>query len=213
MNSHPRHQCLIYDGSPSRHLHVVAAAASEMLRKNYRCLYLNSGPMVAGMRSYLAAAGVDVAREIEKTSLVLSSDRDHLIEGRHFDADGMMRTLESALQQALQEGYAGLWSSGDMSWEFGPDPDFSRLVDYEWRLEEFFEHHPQLSGVCQYHADLLPRDAMRNGLLTHPSLFVNETLTLINPHYLSPAMFLKADRQYPDLDTFLDRLCQQYTGN
>ena len=99
--------------------------------------------MVAGMRSYLAAAGIDVAHEVGGGSLVLSSDQRHLVEGA-FDIDRMMRTLEDALDQALNNGYAGLWATGDMSWEFGPQKDFSKLLEYEWRLEEFFRTHPEL---------------------------------------------------------------------
>jgi hypothetical protein len=75
MDPASRHQCLIYEGAPSRHLPAVAAATLDKLQQNYRCLYLNSPPMVAGMRSYLAAAGVDVAHEVGKASLVLSAKR------------------------------------------------------------------------------------------------------------------------------------------
>ena len=81
MESLARHQCLIYQGAPSRHLPAVAAVASQKLRQHYRCVYLNSEPMVAGMRSYLAAAGVDVAHEVKKGSLVLTSERRQLVGG------------------------------------------------------------------------------------------------------------------------------------
>jgi hypothetical protein len=30
----------------------------------------------------------------------------------------------------------------------------------------------------------LPQDAMRQGLLVHPGIVINETLTIVNPHYL-----------------------------
>jgi hypothetical protein len=66
MESIPRHQCLIYDGAPSQLLPELAAVTQKMLLQHYRCLYLNSQPMVAGMRSYLAATGVDVAHETTK---------------------------------------------------------------------------------------------------------------------------------------------------
>jgi hypothetical protein len=31
----------------------------------------------------------------------------------------MVHALERAVQQALSEGYDGLWATGDMTWEFG----------------------------------------------------------------------------------------------
>jgi hypothetical protein len=87
-----------------------------------------------------------------------------------------------------------------MTWEFGPQKDFSKLLEYEWRLEEFFHNHPALGGVCMYHVDTLPKAALRQGLLAHPALFINQTLSRINPHYLPahahtvhPAMTLELD--------------------
>ena len=97
--------------------------------------------MVTGMRAYLFAARIDVPDEEMKGSLALSSDTGYLMSGR-FDIDRMLRMLDDALDQALNDGYQGLWASGDMGWEFGPERDFSKLLEYEWRLEEFFQERP-----------------------------------------------------------------------
>lgn len=207
MEPAPRHQCLIYDGAPSRHLPAVAPVMREKLQQNYRCLYLNSPAMVAGMRSYLAAAGVDVAHEVGKASLVLSSDQQHLTGGS-FDVERMMHTLEAAFHQALGDGYEGLWATGDMTWEMGPHKDSAKLLEYEWRLEAFFREHPELGGICQYHADTLPREMMRQGLLVHPTIFVNETLSFLNPHYTHHGTSPNAALENAELDSVIGRLCQ-----
>ncbi len=47
-----RHQCLVYEGAPSLHLPAVARVVHGKLKDNYRCLYLNTRAMVAGMQSY-----------------------------------------------------------------------------------------------------------------------------------------------------------------
>ena len=127
MHQPSRHQCLIYSGSPARHLPALAALMRRKLEECHRCLYLDSPPMVAGMRSYLSAAGVEVAREVEKGSLVLSSDQGHLVDG-HFDVDLMLRGLEDAVQHALNDGYLGLWATGDMTWEFGSRKEFANAA-------------------------------------------------------------------------------------
>jgi MEDS: MEthanogen/methylotroph, DcmR Sensory domain len=212
MNSSPRHQCLIYKGSPSLQLAAVAALVRQKMNENYRCLYLNSPVMVAGMRCYLAAAGIDVASELEKASLMLSSDQGHLVEG-HFAVDGMMRTLEGAIYQALNDGYKGLWATGDMTWELGPEKDFSKLLEYEWRLEELFRKHPALGGICQYHADTLPDHVLRQGLLSHPSIFVNETLSQINPYYLRADSYSDQALMNPELGSMISRLCRHEDTN
>lgn len=200
-----RHQCLVYEGAPSRQLSALAAAVHNQLNHGYRCLCLNSAPMIAGMRSYLAAANVDVEKAVSSGSLVLSSKQQHLVHGR-FDPDRLLDTLDETLHRALQDGYAGLWATGDMTWEMGPDRDFSRLLEYEWRLEEFFREHPELGGICQYRADTLPWAAVRQGLLAHRCVFVNETLSLLNPHAMEPGSSTGRMANDADLDSFIARV-------
>jgi DNA-binding PucR family transcriptional regulator len=182
------------------------AVVKQKLQDNHRCLYFDSPAMLAGLRSYLAAGGVDVINEVAKGSLVLSSDQGHLVAGQ-FDVDGMIETLKSAVEQALEDSYSGLWAAGDMTWEFGPHRDFSKLLEYECKLEEFIRQNSGLGGICIYHADTLPRDAMRQGLLTHGSIFVNETLSKINPHFMPPNSFTHDSGNQPELDSALDKLC------
>ncbi len=205
----PRHQCLIYHGPPSHRLPMLAIIMRQKMRQNHRCIDLNSASMVASMRSALEAAGVDVAQEVEATSLILSSSRDYLIDGKTFDVDRMMGMLEDFLQKSLVDGYAGLWATGDMTWELGPERDFSNLVEYEWRLEEFLRTHAQIGCICQYRADALPQEALRKGLLTHRGVFISETLSMVNPHYLPAESFPAEPARELELDIFLNQLCSQ----
>jgi MEDS: MEthanogen/methylotroph, DcmR Sensory domain len=184
MDALPRHQCLIYEGSPAKHLRGLASTLIENLKKNRRCLYLNNPIMVALMRSYLAAAGLELTRELERGALVLSSGQGHLVDGQ-FDGDRMLAMLNNSVNEALRDGFSGLWATGDMTWEFGNEKSFVKLLDYERGLEELFEKHISLSGVCQYHVDTLPVGVVEQGLHIHKSVYVNEILSRINPHFLS----------------------------
>lgn len=206
-----RHQCLIYDGSPARMLPAIAAIMKQKLSENLRCLYLNSPTMVAALRPYLSAAGVDVTHETAKNSLILTSDQNHLKNG-HFDVDLMLGTLEEAMNQALTDGYQGLWATGDMSWEMGRDRDLEKLAEYEWRLEKFFQKHSALSGICQYHAESLPREALCHGLLAHPALFINETLARINPRYIPTEALIRLAAPTPGLQDAIRNLCELQRG-
>jgi hypothetical protein len=125
-----RHRCLIYAGSPAQHLPALAATIVEKIHTNHRCLYLNSPAMVAGIRSYLAATGLDLNEQTQKGALVISSTQEHLVDGR-FDVDRMIARLIAAVQQSERDRYAGLWASGDMAWEFGPERNFAKLLEYE----------------------------------------------------------------------------------
>jgi hypothetical protein len=173
---------MIYEGAPSSHLGSIAQTLLERLKANYRCLYLNSPAMVAGMRSHLAAAGLDLQQQIGRGALVLSSDQGHLVKGK-FDTERMIASLRDALQQALADGYEGLWAAGDMTWEFGSEDNLEKLLGYERRLEAFMHAHPALCGVCLYHRDTLPSHALQAARATHPALYLSATLSQLNPLY------------------------------
>jgi hypothetical protein len=180
--TYPRHQCVIYEQSPSNHLLSLARTLIGNLKAYRRCMYLNSPAMVAGMRCCLAAEGLDLNAEIEKGSLILTSDQGHLLNGL-FDVDRMLTMLQIAMQKALADGYKGLWASGDMTWEFGSERNFDKLLEYERRLEEFMQTNDALSGVCQYHRETLPATAIEVALCSHRAIYVNETLSRLNPRY------------------------------
>lgn len=184
MESTSRHQCLIYDGAPSLKLPLIATILKRRLDEGYRCLYLNSSPMVAGMRSTLSAMGINVAHEVATVRLILSSEP--VTTNGEFNSRTMLKNLEDSIDQAIHDGYKGLWATGDMTWEFGPEKNFSKLLEYEMGLEELFQKRKELSGICQYHQDTLPKEVILQGVQTHPGIVINETLTRINPHYLKP---------------------------
>jgi hypothetical protein len=206
METEPRHQCLIYEGSPSEKLPLLTAILKRKLDDGYRCMYLNSAPMVAGIRSYLAASGIDVAREVAKARLVLSSEPT--ASGAGFDVAIMLSKLEDALDQALNDGYIGLWATGDMTWEFGPKRDFTKLLEYEWGLEDIFRRRPELCGICQYHRDTLPKEAMRHGLLSHPKVVISDTINRINPYYAKSDSPMERRATDSELDQVVTALCR-----
>lgn len=177
-----RHQCLIYDGSPTQHLSSLVMTLKEHLEQGFRCLFLHYPAMVAGVRYYLTAAGVDVTQEVNRGALVLSSDNSHLIDGI-FDADRMIEMLADTVEHALADGYKGLFATGDMTWEFGPEKNFVKLLEYERALEQLFQKTPALRGVCQYREDTLPSRAVQDALLSHQAVYINETLSRMNPSY------------------------------
>ena len=182
----PRHQCLIYDGSPERQLPGLASMIVKQLAANKRCLYLNSPALVAELRSALPGAGVDVTREEKRGALILSSDQSHLIDGS-FDVALMIGMLKDAVAEAKREGFTGFWASGDMAWEFGHEKNLMKLLEYECQLEDLFLVEPDLGGVCQYHTMTLPSIAIQEALATHRAIYISDTVSRVNPYYETPA--------------------------
>jgi hypothetical protein len=207
MEEESRHQCLIYEGAPSRQLPTLAAVIHQKLGEGHRCFYLNSPPMVAGLRTCLAAKGVDVEHAVDKERLVLSSETA-ISTGGDFSIEVMLQKLEEALDGALNDGYKGLMATGDMTWEFGPQKNFAKLMEYEWRLEKFLQKRHGMFAICQYHLDTLPREVTRQALHSHRVLFINETLSRINPYYISSGVLAEQTATNMELDEMITAVCQ-----
>jgi hypothetical protein len=163
--------------------------------------------MVAGIRSCLAAIGIDVGSEVSQGRLVLSSEP--ITSGEeNFDVGLMLLQLEEALDEALQDGHKGLWATGDMTWEFGSEKNFAKLLEYEYRLEKLLRQRPELSGICQYHKDTMPCEAPRQALLTHRTIFINEMLSCINPHFIPSGKLSDQTTADAELDEMINAFCQ-----
>jgi signal transduction histidine kinase len=184
-----RHKCLIYDGEPSEQLPVVVPLLMDGLRDNWRCLYLGSPDAVRMIDAALGHRGIDTRREQDRSALVLSSDRSHLVDGR-FDPDAMIDGLASSVDDAVAAGFRGLCATGDMRWELGADENFDRLLEYEALLERLFRDKP-LTGICQYHRRMLPAEALHDALLTHRSAYVGDVLNKDNLYYIPPELLLE----------------------
>jgi len=191
-----RHKCLIYEGDPSGQLPVVLPLLQDGLERNWRCLYLGSPELVRMVDSALTAHGLDTAAAQQRGALLLSSDRSHLKGGR-FDPAEMIAGLCVLIDGAVRDGFAGLCATGDMKWEFGDDRNFERLLEYEARLEQVFREKP-LRGICQYHRDVVPAQAIRDALVTHRSAYVGSLLNRDNLYYIPPELILETQDQQHD---------------
>jgi signal transduction histidine kinase len=200
-----RHKCLIYDGHPSEQLPIIVPLLIDGLKENRRCLYLGNPEMVSMVDSALTEKGVDTDRETRRGALRLSSDRSHLKEGR-FDPQAMVAMLRKLIDDAVREGFQGLCATGDMMWELGTEKNFERLLEYEALLENVFLEKP-LQGICQYHRDTIPAQAVRDALLTHQSAYIGNVLNQDNLFYVPPELLL--DRGGSARDRQGEWMCQQ----
>ena len=201
-----RHKCLIYDGHPSEQLPVVIPLLREGLNQNWRCLYLGSPETVQMVDAALSRNGVDTAREKHRGALVLSSDRSHLTDGK-FHPDAMVDGLCASIDAAVRDGFQGLCATGDMRWELGADENFDRLLEYEARLEQVFRDKP-LWGICQYHRDMVPAEAVHDALVTHRAAYLGDRLNTDNLFYIPPEILLEA-RDRKEGSASAEWMCRQ----
>lgn len=168
------HICVAYH-SPEEQLEVAVAYIADGLNKNEQCLY--SVATREGLQAFgkaLTEAGID-AREAARTGrlILLTKDEAHLRPG-YFDAEAMLHMLSERVEAALNEGYTGLRTCGDMSWLLDQAPGSDQIVEYEALLNEFFRS-VRATGMCQYDATRLPDGLLNHALDHHPSIVVEGT--------------------------------------
>jgi hypothetical protein len=175
------HICAVYDTEPEQ-LAIAAEYLADGLRAGERVLY--GGASVAALARFrvaLGACGIDVAAETRRGALVQGTHADlHLANGR-FDAERMLRLLNEAVEDALNSGFAGLRTCGDMSWLIHEAPGSEEVMEYEALLNSFFRGL-RACGMCLYNRQLLNAHLVDHGLATHSSVILDGRHK-VNPFY------------------------------
>ncbi len=139
------HVCSIYETAEDQ-LATAVAYVADGLRRRERCLYV--ADELDTFRRWLGAAGIDVESAERRTALLLrTKDQAHL-DGGHFDYERMLAMLNQAVEDALNAGFAGLRTCGDMTWLLDEAPGSQQVVEYEAQLSQFFATVRAL-GLCQ----------------------------------------------------------------
>jgi hypothetical protein len=176
-----QHICTVYD-TRAQQLEVAAAYISDGLACNERCLYVvDSVEALDDIRRELGRHGVDAAaEEFRGALLLLTSDLAHL-DGGSFDAERMLRMLNGAVEAALDAGFRGLRTCGDMSWLLRGADGSEQVLEYEALLNQFFPT-VRAVGMCQYDRSRLPDHIVQGALASHPWL-VDGRRNRPNPSY------------------------------
>ncbi len=159
------HVCLIYE-RPSEQLALTAAFVRAGLERGQRCIHIADNRTVDEVRQALAASGVDVAAEEARGALRLLTKRDTYLTHSEFSPAAMLAFLRREERQALEDGFSGLWASGEMTWVLGKEHGTDRLIEYEAALDQLTEL--RLSVIlCQYNEAVFGRPCIHDVLRTH----------------------------------------------
>lgn len=180
------HVCALYSDQEEQ-LALALDYVSGGLDRGERCLYICGERSVSEFRDALKSSGIDVEREESRGTLTLRSSRDGYLPGGVFDPDEMIGFLDQIVQEALDSGYSGLCSAGDMTWLVDHPAGAERLAEYEVRLNEFVRSH--MAHIrCFYNRRTLPASCIDDALATHRYLLMPGALLMEN-------MFHEPDHQ------------------
>ena len=198
------HICALYE-TESEQLAVAAEYVTDALRLGARALYVaEDDAALDRFRTVLEYRRVNVSSVQKRGALVTKTHADaHLAEG-HFDAERMLKMLNDAVESALNDGFCGLRTCGDMSWLLKEPAGADQVVAYEAFLNSFF-HGVCGAGMCQYDRHRLPAHLIDTALATHTSAVV-ERVHKPNPFYRPPSIAMARAAGAGDVNWKLNRL-------
>jgi hypothetical protein len=166
------HICSVYE-TEEEQLATAAAYLADGLRAGERAFYVGESPAsLTRFDSALTRAGIDPVSAVQSGALIESTNADaHLAHGT-FNCERMLLLLNKAVESALNDGFAGLRTCGDMSWLLVDPAGAQHMVEYEALLNEFFQS-VRGAGMCQYDRHRLPGHLMDHGLATHTSVLID----------------------------------------
>ena len=165
------HICVLFDTEDEQHA-IGADYLADGLRKGRRCFYVGaSRDALSRFRDALARTGLDVAHAVQSRALIEGLHAEVHLQGGSFDGERMLRLLNDAVESALNDGFAGLRSCGDMSWLLDEPPGYEAVVEYEALLNEFFRAN-RAEAMCLYDQARLPAGLLDHALATHSSAVV-----------------------------------------
>lgn len=178
------HVCTLFT-SPEEQLSAAIEYIRQGLARNERCLYVCGEHTPHEFRAALRGAGIDVAREEARESLILLTKETGHLSGGSFNAARMISMLQAAVEDALRAGFEGLCAAGDMTWLLDDAPGSDEIVEYEALLNHFYRNNRAL-GLCQYNRRRLPAAVLDHCLATHPTVRMAGPILLRNPFYELP---------------------------
>ena len=182
---HGSHLCLVYD-TPAEQVRAAVPFITGGLERGECCVYIVDEHTAVELRDVLAAAGIDVAREMMRGALVIASQRETYLREGAFDPHAMVEFLRAIETDAITRGFAGLRVTGEMTWALGSDTDPRHLIEYETLLNEYFPGSRALA-ICQYNRRRFAPEIVQDVLRTHPVAILGEQVCP-NLYYEPPEM-------------------------
>ncbi len=199
--------CWIYD-TEEEHRLLLTPYLRAGLERGEKVMYIVDNHTEKQILDYLEDDGVNVKPYIKSGQLTIMKGEDAFPPDGVFEPEKMITLLERETQKALDEGYAALRTSTEMSWASRALPGSERLIEYEAKLNQFFRLG-KCYGLCQYERRLFGPDVLLDVLRTHPGVVLG-TRHFDNPYYIPPDAFLADGSEAAMLDHWIQNLLDRH---
>ena len=116
---------------------------------------------------------IDLASAIRKGQVSFPKTTDTYLQTSPFSPEHMIHILHLETNRALDEGYAGLRVTADMTWALHHNVSLHTLIAYETQVDAFLQHS-KCTGLCRYDRWHFPLATLEDIIPIHASIIVRD---------------------------------------
>jgi anti-anti-sigma regulatory factor len=197
------HACLTFS-DPDERLDIVAAFVRDGLNSATKVMCVTESIPPDRLSAELSERGVPVADALPTAQLMIfSTDESWLAEGDLTSAK-MIDLLGRYLDEANQQGYAGLRLSADMCWVNRPIDAADQLPIFESEVGRLFGDG-RLTAVCQYDREVFDAVTLAFATTTHPravaaAVYYEDPVLRVCRQHMPPGIRLAGEIDFHHVD-------------
>lgn len=174
------HSAFLFD-SEEQHRALVAAFVRQGIESGARVYYIAHRRAHQEILSALGECGLHVEPYLASGQLrILDAGRVYLRDGT-FDPMALIALWEKEVTQVMQQGYSGLYVTGEMAWALDGRLGSERLAEYENRVQACFPPSGCVA-VCQYDLRRFEPDLLLQVLPAHSTVIFGGDACPRGPH-------------------------------
>lgn len=143
-----KHICSFYASQVEQFASAVPFIKAG-LTQGKKCIYVLSDRSKQTVVEALQQSGIPVDKYLESNQLEFYTVDDIYLSDGSFSPDQVVQTLKELEEEALENGYDGVFVTGELAWFFKRNIPISRLLDYETRLNYYLSKSNTVA-LCQY---------------------------------------------------------------
>jgi len=181
------HACLIFDTDAQRDA-IVTRYLEAGVRRGELVRYFTDVTPPEVVRSWISGVGPRALDASEDGPVrIIPAERAYCPDGR-FEPRRLVDAMEPGYVRAMDAGFAGVRTAGEMTWALRGLPGSDRLMEYEALINTVPDTYPHL-GMCQYDARLFDGATLFKVLRVHPHVVAGGQVVK-NPYYVTPEVLL-----------------------
>jgi hypothetical protein len=163
---HGDHACAVH-GSSQWQRRRALDFMREGLAAGDRVCYFAGDSSLPSLSQLLEQPETPLARAVAEGRLVVTTAEQSYLAAGRFEADRMIDGVRKSVDEALEAGFAGVRFAGEMDWIARERLPLGELVDYEYKVSEFYASRPA-AGLCHYDSRLFDPVVLAEMRNVHP---------------------------------------------